>query len=156
MWAKVKTGIYLGKSGFLRFLYLDLYVRGRVRKTAEPPLSAKRPLKLLSAFPVPGETVTINQFGTCIYWVKLRVPHPIDPEHVIVEVFIRQLKSATKVIYRNWKACQYFNTSHNFLYIGWQWRNFFILYLCQLFFFRHVVRQALQNVSYSDITFFVR
>ena len=41
------------------------------------------------------------------------------------------------------------------LYIGWQWRNFFILYLCQLF-FRHVVGQALQNVSYSDITFFVR
>jgi len=40
-------------------------------------------------------------------------------------------------------------------YIGWQWRNFFISYLCQLF-FRHVVGQALQNVSYSDITFFVR
>jgi len=34
-------------------------------------------------------------------------------------------------------------------------RNFFISYLCQLF-FRHVVGQALQNVSYSDITFFVR
>jgi len=28
-------------------------------------------------------------------------------------------------------------------------------YLCQLF-FRHVVGQALQNVSYSDITFLVR
>jgi len=41
------------------------------------------------------------------------------------------------------------------LYIGWQWRNFFISYLCQLF-FRHVVGQALQNVSYSDITSFVR
>ena len=41
------------------------------------------------------------------------------------------------------------------VYIGWQWRNFFKSYLCQLF-FRHVVGQALQNVSYSDITFFVR
>jgi len=41
------------------------------------------------------------------------------------------------------------------IYIGWQWRNFFILYLGQLF-FRHVVGQALQNVSYSDITLFVR
>ena len=41
------------------------------------------------------------------------------------------------------------------LYIGWQWRNFFISYLCQLF-FCHVVGQALQSVSYSDITFFVR
>jgi len=37
----------------------------------------------------------------------------------------------------------------------WQWRNFFISYLCQLF-FCHVVGQALQNVSYSDIAFFVR
>jgi len=41
------------------------------------------------------------------------------------------------------------------VYIGWQWRNFFKSYLCQLF-FRHVVGQALQNVSYSDITFIVR
>jgi len=41
------------------------------------------------------------------------------------------------------------------LYIGWQWCNFFISYLCQLF-FRHVVGQALQNISYSGITFFVR
>jgi len=41
------------------------------------------------------------------------------------------------------------------LYVGWQWRNFFISYLCQLF-FRHVVGQALQNVSYLGITFFVR
>ena len=40
-------------------------------------------------------------------------------------------------------------------YIGWQWRNFFISYLCQLF-FRHVVGQALRSVSYSDITFLVR
>jgi len=38
------------------------------------------------------------------------------------------------------------------LYIGWQWRTFFISYLWQLF-FRHVVGQALRNVSYSDITF---
>jgi len=35
-------------------------------------------------------------------------------------------------------------------YIGWQWRNFFISYLCQLSF------AMLQNVSYSDITFFGR
>ena len=41
------------------------------------------------------------------------------------------------------------------LYVGWQWRNFFISYLCQLF-FRHVVGQALRSVSYSDITFLVR
>jgi len=41
------------------------------------------------------------------------------------------------------------------LYIGWQWRNFFIPYLCQLF-FRHVVGQAMRSVSYSDITFLVR
>ena len=34
------------------------------------------------------------------------------------------------------------------IYIGWQWRNFFISYLCQLF-FRHVVGHALQSVSYS-------
>jgi len=40
-------------------------------------------------------------------------------------------------------------------YIGWRWRNFFISYLWSLF-FRHVVGQALQNVSYSDITFFAR
>jgi len=40
------------------------------------------------------------------------------------------------------------------LYIGWQWRNFFISYLCQLL-FRHV-GQALRSVSYSDITFLVR
>ena len=38
------------------------------------------------------------------------------------------------------------------LYIGWQWRNFFLSYLCQLF-SRHVVGQAVQNVSYSDNTF---
>ena len=43
----------------------------------------------------------------------------------------------------------------DFLYIGWQRRNFFISYLCQLF-FRHVVGQALRSVSYSDITFLVR
>jgi len=41
------------------------------------------------------------------------------------------------------------------VYIGWQWRNSFISYLCQLF-FRHVVGQALRIVSYSDITFLVR
>jgi len=41
-----------------------------------------------------------------------------------------------------------------FLYIGWQWRNFFISYLCQLF-FCHVVGQTLRSVSYSDITFLV-
>jgi len=41
------------------------------------------------------------------------------------------------------------------LYIGWQWRNFFISYLCQLF-FRHAVGQALRSVSYSGITFLVR
>jgi len=41
------------------------------------------------------------------------------------------------------------------LHIGWQWRNFFISYLCQLF-SRHVVGQALLSVSYSDITFLVR
>jgi len=48
----------------------------------------------------------------------------------------------------NWKPI------HSFLYTGWQWRNFFISYLCQLF-FRHVVGQALRSVSYSDITFLV-
>jgi len=42
----------------------------------------------LSAFPIPGETVTIDQFGTIIYWVKLQIPQPINPEHVIVEVII--------------------------------------------------------------------
>jgi len=47
------------------------------------------------------------------------------------------------------------NRQTGLLYIGWQWRYFFISYLCQLF-FRHVVGQALQNVSYSDITFLVR
>jgi len=48
------------------------------------------------------------------------------------------------------------NFGHNkYLYIGWQWRNIFLSYLCQLI-FRHVVGQALQNVSYSGITFFVR
>jgi len=41
------------------------------------------------------------------------------------------------------------------LYLGWQWRNFFISYLCQLF-FRHFMGQALRHVSYSDITFLVR
>jgi len=46
-------------------------------------------------------------------------------------------------------------TKYSFLYIGWQWRNFFISYLCQLF-FRHVLGQELLNVSYSDITFYVR
>jgi len=46
-------------------------------------------------------------------------------------------------------------TQYSTEYIGWQWRNFFLSYLCQLF-FRHVVGQALQNVSYSGITFFVR
>jgi len=39
--------------------------------------------------------------------------------------------------------------------IGWQWRNFFISYLCHLF-FRRVVGQALRSVSYLDITFLVR
>ena len=57
-------------------------------EVADPPLSAKRPLNLLAAFPVPGESVTINQFQTCIYWVKLQVPDPINPEHLIVEVTI--------------------------------------------------------------------
>jgi len=42
-----------------------------------------------------------------------------------------------------------------FVYIGWQWRNCFISYLCQLF-YHHVVGQALRSVSYSDITFLVR
>ena len=41
------------------------------------------------------------------------------------------------------------------LYIGWQWRNFLISYLCQLF-SRHVVGQALRSVSYSDIIFTAR
>ena len=41
------------------------------------------------------------------------------------------------------------------LYIGWQWRNFFISYLCLLF-FRHFVGQALRNVSYSNIAFLAR
>ena len=36
-------------------------------------------------------------------------------------------------------------------YIGWQWRNFFISYLCHLF-FHHFLRQALQNVCYCRIT----
>jgi len=40
------------------------------------------------------------------------------------------------------------------LYSGWQWRNFFIPHLCQLF-SGHVVGQALRNVCYCDITFFV-
>ena len=39
-------------------------------------------------------------------------------------------------------------TAEQLCYIGWQWRNFFISYLRQLF-FRHVVGQALQNVSYT-------
>jgi len=55
-------------------------------KVAEPPLSVKRPLQLLAAFPVPGESVKIDQFQTCVYWVKLQVPKPINPEHLIVEV----------------------------------------------------------------------
>jgi len=38
------------------------------------------------------------------------------------------------------------------LYIGWQWRNFFIPYLCKLF-TCHDVGQALINVCYCDITF---
>jgi len=59
-----------------------------VVEVADPPLSAKRPIKLLSAFPVPGESVTIDQFGTVIYWVKLQVPQPINPEHIIVEVCV--------------------------------------------------------------------
>jgi len=57
-----------------------------VCEVADPPLSAKRPLRLLAAYPIPGESVTINQFGTCIYWVKLQVPKPINPEYLIVEV----------------------------------------------------------------------
>ena len=41
------------------------------------------------------------------------------------------------------------------VYIRWQWRNFFIPDLCQLF-SRHDVGQALRNVSYCDINFLVR
>jgi len=37
----------------------------------------------------------------------------------------------------------------------WQWRNFFISYLCQLF-SRHFMGQALLNVCYCNITFLVR
>jgi len=33
-----------------------------------------------------------------------------------------------------------------YLYTGWQWRNFFISYPCQLF-FHHFVGQALQYAS---------
>jgi len=45
-----------------------------------------------------------------------------------------------------------FRRNYISVYIGWEWRNFFISYLCQLF-FRHFVRQARRNVCYSDITF---
>jgi len=41
------------------------------------------------------------------------------------------------------------------LYIGWQWRYFFISNLCQLF-SRHDVGQALRNVCYCDTTFLVK
>jgi len=41
-----------------------------------------------------------------------------------------------------------------YLYIRWQWRNFFIPHLHQLF-FRHDVRQALRIFCYCDITFLV-
>jgi len=40
-------------------------------------------------------------------------------------------------------------------YIGWQWRNFFIPYLCRLF-SRHGVGQALRHVCYCGLTFLVR
>jgi len=74
--------------------------------------------------------------------------------------------SATKSLelFQTWTVYSHVQTMYNKLqkyvpkrheYIGWQWRNFFISYLCQLF-LRRVVGQALQNVSYSDITFFVR
>jgi len=36
------------------------------------------------------------------------------------------------------------------IYIVWQWRNLFILYLCQLF-FRHYVGQAPRNVCHCAI-----
>jgi len=47
------------------------------------------------------------------------------------------------------------NNNNRFQYMGWQWRNFFKPYLCQLF-SRHDVGQALRNVCYCDITFLVR
>jgi len=40
-------------------------------------------------------------------------------------------------------------------YIGWQWRNFFMPFLCQLFSY-HDAGQALRNVCYCDITSSVR
>jgi len=39
------------------------------------------------------------------------------------------------------------NASTEHIYIGWQWRNFFISAV-----FRHFVRQALRNVCYSDVS----
>jgi len=41
------------------------------------------------------------------------------------------------------------------LYMGWQWRNFFIPYLCQVI-YRHDVGQAPRSVCYCDITFLVK
>jgi len=43
----------------------------------------------------------------------------------------------------------------NKCYLFWQWRNFFISYLCQLF-FCHFMGRAVWNVCYSRITFLVR
>jgi len=43
-----------------------------------------------------------------------------------------------------WLLC---HISLLYLYIGWQWRNFFISAV-----FHHFVGQALQNVSYSDVS----
>ena len=71
-------------------------------EVADPPLTAKQPLKLLAAVPVPGQSVQINQFETLIYWVKLQIRAPINPEHVIVEVLIstRRTHETRKLCYR--------------------------------------------------------
>jgi len=68
--------------------------------------------------------------------------------HVDARAYAQWTDFLSMVIYA---ANQGRSSTSFIIYIGWQWRNVFISYLCQLF-FRHVIGQALRSVS---ITFLI-
>jgi len=89
-------------------------------------------------------------FSTCYLWPWLGLKR-----QVTLSTYRRYTNNYLS-IYLLWRQCNMLCTSGLWMtscfhlrrkYIGWQWRNFFIPYLCQMF-SCYDVGQALQNVYY--------